>query len=61
MSKQNRQPDEKKPLSRELLIRIVAGIFCFLMVFSLVVVAISAYEKRATDLILGEEVDVGLF
>ncbi len=61
MSKQNRQPDEKIPPSRELLIRIVAGILCFLMVFSLVVVAISAYENSATDLRLGEEVDVGLF
>ena len=61
MSKQNRQPDEKTPISRELLVRIVAGILCFLMVFSLVVVAISAYENMATDLRLGEEVDVGLF
>ncbi|MBQ2251453.1 MAG: hypothetical protein II329_00655, partial [Clostridia bacterium] len=61
MSKQNRQPDEKTPISRELLVRIVAGILCFLMVFSLVVMAISAYENMATDLRLGEEVDVGLF
>lgn len=61
MSKQNRQPDEKSPTKRELIIRIVAGILCFLMVFSLLVVAISAYENSATDLRLGEEVNVGLF
>ena len=61
MSKQNRQPDKKSPFTRELLIRIVAGILCFLMVFSVLVVAISAYENSATELRLGEEVNVGLF
>ncbi|MBE6608015.1 MAG: SpoIID/LytB domain-containing protein [Ruminococcaceae bacterium] len=61
MSKQNRQPNKKLPRARELAIRIVAGILCFLMVFSVLVVAISAYENSATDLRLGEEVDVGLF
>ncbi len=61
MSKQNRQPNKESPSLRELLIRIVAGILCFLMVFSILVVAISAYENSATDLRIGEEVDVGLF
>ena len=61
MSNQNGQPNKKSPSMRELLIRIVAGILCFLMVFSLLVVVISAYENRAIDLRIGEEVDVGLF
>ena len=61
MSKQNRQPDEKSQSSRDLIVRIIAGVLCALMVFSLLVVAISAYENSATELRLGEEVDVGLF
>ncbi len=62
MSRQKR-PTEKSPkmTSRELFIRIMAGILCFLMVFSIIVVAIDAYASMALDLRVGEEVDVGLY
>lgn len=61
MSNKNRHQNKNTPSTRELLVRIVAGFLGFLMIFSILVVAIEAYANTAIDLKIGEEIDVGLF
>ncbi len=61
MSNKNRHQNKSGPSTREILVRIVAGLLGFLMIFSILVVAIEAYANTAIDLKIGEEIDVGLF
>ncbi len=61
MSNKNGHQNKKAPSTRELLVRILAGFLGFLMIFSVVVIALQAYANTETDLEIGEKIDVGLF
>lgn len=49
-----------RPELKTLLVRIIAGFLGFLMIFSIVVIALQSYANTAIDLKIGDEIDVGL-
>ncbi|MBE6619672.1 MAG: SpoIID/LytB domain-containing protein [Ruminococcaceae bacterium] len=49
------------PELKTLIVRIIAGFLGFMMIFSIIVVAVQSYANMATDLKVGDEIDVGLY
>ena len=50
-----------KPDVKKLIVRIIAGFLGFMMIFSIIVVAVQSYANTAIDLKVGDEIDVGLY
>lgn len=61
MSKQNGRENQEKTPIRTILVRVLAGFLGFLMIFSIIVMAVQSYANTAIDLRIGDEIDVGLY
>lgn len=60
MSKQKQHQNKREPL-RVIIVRAIAAVLCFLMVFSVIAIVINAYASIENDLTGGDEINVALF